>query len=135
MSWMGFGSTPVIGLNFQGVDGHNIPDVNQTGGGGTMPVTSAMTLPGVAAGNGGWDQEEVLIVGNGNTSTSTVSFFVNGVAVGTATGVTNANAWTATEQYLSLDLLRDAGADHVYGPRSGDGRREVAARDAVVMQS
>jgi len=101
---MGFGSTPVIGLNFQGVDGHNIPDVNQTGGGGTMPVTSAMTLPGVAAGNGGWDQEEVLIVGNGTTSTSTVSFFVNGVAVGTATGVTNANAWNATEQYLSRSI-------------------------------
>jgi uncharacterized protein YjdB len=104
MSFMGFGSTPVIGLNFQGVDGHNIPDVNQTGGGGTMPVTSAMTLPGVAAGNGGWDQEEVLIVGNGTTSTSTVSFFVNGVAVGTATGVTNANAWNATEQYLSRSI-------------------------------
>jgi hypothetical protein len=63
-----------------------------------------MTLPGVAAGNGGWDQEEVLIVGNGTTSTSTVSFFVNGVAVGTATGVTNANAWNATEQYLSRSI-------------------------------
>ncbi len=114
MSWMGFGSTPVIGLNFQGVDGHNIPDVNQTGGGGTMPVTSAMTLPGVAAGNGGWDQEEVLIVGNGNTSTSTVSFFVNGVAVGTATGVTNANAWTATEQYLSRSIYSGTQAQTTY---------------------
>jgi uncharacterized protein YjdB len=114
MSWMGFGSTPVIGLNFQGVDGHNIPDVNQTGGGGTIPVSSAMTLPGVAAGNGAWDQEEVLIVGNGNTSTSTVSFFVNGVAVGTATGVTNASAWTATEQYLSRSIYSGTQAQTTY---------------------
>jgi len=114
MSWMGFNSTPVIGLNFQGVDGHNIPDVNQTGGSGTIPVTSAMTLPGVAAGNGAWDQEEVLIVGNGTTSTSTVSFFVNGVAVGTATGVTNANAWTATEQYLSRSIYSGTQAQTTY---------------------
>jgi hypothetical protein len=114
MLFMGFGSTPVIGLNFQGVDGHNIPDVNETGGGGTMPVTSAMTLPGVAAGNGGWDQEEVLIVGNGTTSTSTVSFFVNGVAVGTATGVTNANAWNATEQYLSRSIYSGTQAQTTY---------------------
>jgi len=114
MSWMGFGNTPVIGLNFQGADGHNIPDVNQTGGSGTMPVTSAMTLPGVAAGNGAWDQQEVLIVSNGNTGTSTVSFFVNGVAVGTATGVTNATAWTATEQYLSRSVYSGVQAQTVY---------------------
>jgi hypothetical protein len=111
---MGFNTVPVIGLNFQGVDGHNIPDVNQTGGSGTMPVTSAMTLPGVAAGNGAWDQEEVLIVSNGTTSTSTVSFFVNGVAVGTATGVTNANAWTATEQYLSRSIYSGTEAQTTY---------------------
>ncbi len=114
MSWMAFNSTPVIGLDFQGVDGHAIPDVNQTGDAGTMPVTSAMTLPGVAAGNGGWDQEEVLIVSDGTTSTSKVSFFVNGKAVGTATGVTNATAWNATEQYLSRSVYSGTQAQTTY---------------------
>jgi hypothetical protein len=114
MSFMGFGSTPVIGLNFQGVDGHNIPNVNQTSGSGTMPVTGAMTLPGLAAGHGGWDQEEVLIVSDGNMSTSTVSFFVNGAPAGTATGVTNANAWDATEQYLSRSVYSGTQAQTTY---------------------
>jgi hypothetical protein len=114
MSFMGFGRTPVIGLNFQGVDGHNIPNVNQTSGSGTMPVTGAMTLPGLAAGNGGWDQEEVLIASDGNMSTSTVSFFVNGVPAGTATGVTNATAWDATEQYLSRSVYSGTQAQTTY---------------------
>ena len=89
-------------------------DVNQTGATGTIPVTSAMTLPGVAAGNGTWDQEEILIVSNGNTSTSTVSFFVNGTPVGTATGVTNATAWNATEQYLSRSVYSGTQASTTY---------------------
>jgi hypothetical protein len=114
MSWLAFNTTPVIGLDFQGVDDHAIPDVNQTGSTGTIPVTSAMTLPGVAAGNGAWDQQEVLIVSNGNTSTSTVSFFVNGTAVGTATGVTNATAWNATEQYLSRSVYSGTQAGTTY---------------------
>jgi hypothetical protein len=114
MSWLASGNAPVIGLDFQGVDTHAIPDVNQTGASGTIPVTSAMTLPGVAAGNGAWDQQEVLIVANGNTSTSTVSFFVNGVPVGTATGVTNATAWTATEQYLSRSVYTGTQAQTTY---------------------
>ena len=104
MSFMGFNSVPVIGLDFQGVDDHAIPDVNQTGASGTMPVTGAMTLPGVAAGNGAWDQEEVIIRSTGAQSSSTVSLYVNGALVGTATGVTNASAWNATEQYLSRSI-------------------------------
>ena len=114
MSWMGSSSTPVIGLDFQGVDDHAIPDVNQTGGSGTMPVTSAMRLPGLAAGNGAWDQEEILIVSDGTTSTSKVSFFVNGAPVGTATGITNASAWTATEQYLSRSVYSGTQAQTTY---------------------
>jgi hypothetical protein len=88
--------------------------VNQTSGSGTMPVTGAMTLPGLAAGNGGWDQEEVLIASDGNMSTSTVSFFVNGVPAGTATGVTNATAWDATEQYLSRSVYSGTQAQTTY---------------------
>jgi hypothetical protein len=96
MSWMGSSSTPVIGLDFQGVDDHAIPDVNQTGGSGTMPVTSAMRLPGLAAGNGAWDQEEILIVSDGTT------------------GITNASAWTATEQYLSRSVYSGTQAQTTY---------------------
>jgi hypothetical protein len=39
---------------------------------------------------------------------------VNGVAVGTATGVTNANAWTATEQYLSRSIYSGTQAQTTY---------------------
>ena len=37
-------------------------------------------------------------------STSSVEFFVNGVSVGKATGVTNATEWIATEMYLSRSV-------------------------------
>jgi hypothetical protein len=104
MSFMGSSSLPVIGLDFQGVDDHAIPDINETGAAGTIPVTSAMTLPGMAAGEGAWDQEEILIRSTGTVATSSVSLYVNGKLVGTATGVTNATAWTGTEQYLSRSV-------------------------------
>jgi hypothetical protein len=108
MSWMdspNFGpDVPVIGLNFQGADGHNIPDVNGSGGSGTTPVTSAWTLPSVLANNGGWDEETILIQSTGNLATSTVTFWVNGTLAGMATGVTNATAWTSTHQYLSRSV-------------------------------
>ncbi|HEY1692560.1 MAG TPA: hypothetical protein VGG39_10385 [Polyangiaceae bacterium] len=104
MSFMGSGNLPVIGLDFQGVDDHDIPDVNQTGGSGTIPVTSAMTLPAALADQGAWDQEEILITSTGAVATSSVSLYVNGQLAGTATGVTNATAWTATEQYLSRSI-------------------------------
>jgi hypothetical protein len=114
MSFMGFNSVPVIGLDFQGVDDHAIPDVNDTGASDTIPVTSAMTLPGVAAGQGAWDQEEVLIKSTGTVATSSVSFYVNGKLVGTATGVTNASAWTGTEQYLSRSIYGGTEATTTY---------------------
>lgn len=110
MSWLAFNHTPVIGLDFQGVDEHSIPDNNETGAHGTIPVTRAMTLPGVAVGRGAWDQEEILIKSTGVTGTSSVTLFVNGKNVGTATGVTNATAWTASEQYLSRSVYGGAQA-------------------------
>lgn len=103
MSWLDF-TYPVIGLNFQGVDGSNIPDNNQTGKSTTIPITTADKLPGVAAGGGAWDQQEVLITGTGSQSTSSVCFFVNGASAGCAKGVTNMSAWTATENYLSRSV-------------------------------
>ena len=95
---------PIIGLNFQGVDGHNIPDWNASGGTGTIPATAAQEIPGMAANNGAWDFLEILIQGTGNQSTSTVSFFVNGVNVGRCTGVTNASHWTTSEIYQSRSV-------------------------------
>lgn len=118
MSWMNGGNenpvVPVIGLNFQGADGHNIPDVNHSGGTGTTPVVAAMVLPGVNGGKGAWDQQEILITGNGTLGTSSVCLFVNGGKVGCATSVTTASAWTATEQYLSRSIYSGVQGKTVY---------------------
>lgn len=88
---------PVAGLNFQGVDGRNIPDNNQTGGSGTTPVTSAFFLPKP----GTVVRQSVSIRSNGTLSASSVSIYINGVLCGTATSVTNATLWNATELYAS----------------------------------
>lgn len=104
MSFLTF-SVPVIGLNFQGADGNNIPNNNSSAPkAGTVPATAAMVLPGVAAGNGAWDQEEVIIRAAGSLSASSVQFYVNGKLVASASGVTDAKAWTASEQYLSRSV-------------------------------
>jgi hypothetical protein len=98
-------TNPTIGLNFQGVDGQNIPNNNLTGStSGTINPTTAMTLPGIAAGNGAWDQQTIIINSTGVQATSSVQLYVNGVLVGTATNVTNATLWNATEMYLSRSI-------------------------------
>jgi hypothetical protein len=91
---------PVIGLNFQGVDGKNIPDNNQVGGTGTTPVTSAffLPLPGTLV------RQSISIRSNGTQSASTVSFYLNGVLCGTAANVTNASSWTSTLLYASRSV-------------------------------
>lgn len=109
MSWLvgvtqNASSPPIIGLNFQGVDGHNIPDNNQTGATGTIPVTSAQTLPALAGNTGGYDHMEIKIISTGPQASSSVTFYVNGTNVGTASGVTNATAWTSTNEYLSRSV-------------------------------
>jgi uncharacterized protein YjdB len=114
MSWLDASIGPIIGLDFQGVDPHAIPDINDTGASGTIPVTSAQLLPGVHAGAGGVDIKEILILSDGTVSTSSVEFFVNGVSVGKATGVTNATEWIATEMYLSRSVYSGVQASTVY---------------------
>lgn len=98
-------NSPIIGLNFQGsVDGKNVPDNNGVGGAGTIPVTASQVIPGTLANNGAWDFLEVLVQSTGNSATSSVSFFVNGVNVGRCTAVTAATGWTASELYLSRSI-------------------------------